>query len=736
MKSFYVRALDAVDKEQRLLDACRDVVDGSSNDAVFLLENESLRSIPGKPLAYWCTSVFLEVFKGTDCFANNDRRAFVGLQTSDDFRFVRLNWEIEPEQYYSKWFPLAKGGEYLPYYSDIHLCVNWSASGYEIKNFRDKNGKLLSRPQNTDYYLRSGITWPERTTSGFCPQVLPEGVIFSQVGLAMFMSGEKDVIEWLLTLHTRIYQYIIELLIGLGEETVSGSAGRHYTSGMISKLPFPSMGGTNTAVDFQSLYANNAFVYRLEETSELFDPVLLLSRDTVAGISDEIEKVRNSMLESAFRSSEQTEKKIRSKFGIEDEDLADVFDVVGPHPVLDLEEDKAIANLAIAECAELSTDKIIDRAVDRGFVGRAITKKSFFVDRDIEVLALAYGVSAQAIRQANADAGFPFRLFDHKTLGYRVLSYLVGVAFGRFAHQKTSAVANSSVFAKRDPFRFLSKTMIAPKIFFSDSGECALSDRVIELIKEIFGGDASLSDDLASILGGSNINDLLNNPNAFFDFHLGQYSKSRRQSPVYWPLQSESGSYTLWVCYHDLSAQSLYSGINDFIEPTITRLNKDVEFLLKNTNRNRDQEKSLAELTSAVNELRDFNDDLLQIAKSFSPNLDDGVQIIAAPLWKFFRHNSWRKKLKETWEKLETGDYDWARLAMSYWPERVLLKCHEERSLAIAHAVEGVFWHEVEVPVMRAKKITGETKLEWQPKQLTHDELNTLIHAKVSEKGA
>ena len=64
-------------------------------------------------------------------------------------------------------------------------------------------------------------------------------------------------------------------------------------------------------------------------------------------------------------------------------------------------------------------------------------------------------------------------------------------------------------------------------------------------------------------------------------------------------------------------------------------------------------------------ELRDFHDELLRLAKlPWRPNLNDGVQITAAPLWKLFRLPKWQKTLKETWQKLEKGDYDWAHLAM------------------------------------------------------------------------
>ena len=103
-------------------------------------------------------------------------------------------------------------------------------------------------------------------------------------------------------------------------------------------------------------------------------------------------------------------------------------------------------------------------------------------------------------------------------------------------------------------------------------------------------------------------------------------------------------------------------------------------------------------------------------------------------LWWFyyeltiFQHTAWQKKLKETWEKLEEGEYDWAHLAASMWPERVLRKCHQDRSLAIAHDVEDIFWQEVEVPIMRGKKPTGKTKLEWQPIPASETMLNDMVN--------
>jgi hypothetical protein len=43
---------------------------------------------------------------------------------------------------------------------------------------------------------------------------------------------------------------------------------------------------------------------------------------------------------------------------------------------------------------------------------------------------------------------------------------------------------------------------------------------------------------------------------------------------------------------------------------------------------------------------------------------------------------------------LAKGDYDWSHLAMHLWPERVVPKNATDRSLAIAHGLEDVFWVE------------------------------------------
>jgi hypothetical protein len=105
------------------------------------------------------------------------------------------------------------------------------------------------------------------------------------------------------------------------------------------------------------------------------------------------------------------------------------------------------------------------------------------------------------------------------------------------------------------------------------------------------------------------------------------------------------------------------------------------------------QRKAINTQDKLLGELSDLAQQLNTVAPLWYPDLNDGVVIVLAPLWRLFAHHrAWSKELRKHWDKLQAGDYDWAQLAMHLWPERVVPKCAEERSLAIVHGLEDVFW--------------------------------------------
>ena len=121
-----------------------------------------------------------------------------------------------------------------------------------------------------------------------------------------------------------------------------------------------------------------------------------------------------------------------------------------------------------------------------------------------------------------------------------------------------------------------------------------------------------------------------------------------------------------------------------------------------------------------VTELRAFKIEVARIAPLWNPNLNDGVIINFAPLWRLVpQHKLWQKECKKVWDKLVKGDYDWAHLAMHLWPERVVPKCQDDRSLAIAHDLEDEFWYE-------------DDKDKWQKRQDSGDRIEELVDKRAS----
>ncbi len=185
----------------------------------------------------------------------------------------------------------------------------------------------------------------------------------------------------------------------------------------------------------------------------------------------------------------------------------------------------------------------------------------------------------------------------------------------------------------------------------------------------------------------------------FFEHHIKRYSKSRRKAPIYWKLTTLSASYSIWLYYHAFTKDTFFRILNDYVTPKLQHeeaklFSKQKEVGTSQSKKNR---KEISLLQTFVDELRTFKEEVARIAPLWNPNLNDGVIINFAPLWRLVQqHKSWQKECKACWDKLCKGEYDWAHLAMHLWPERVVPKCLKDRSLAIAHSLEDEFWSEDE----------------------------------------
>lgn len=290
----------------------------------------------------------------------------------------------------------------------------------------------------------------------------------------------------------------------------------------------------------------------------------------------------------------------------------------------------------------------------------------------------------------------------------QLISYAIGIGFGRWdislGNQNPwhDGIDQQSPFPTKQPGRYRGSDRFIELVEGGASGGRSLYSMVSMCIDQIFTTSSTSEEQICSALGTPRLEGYIES-GAFFADHFDGYQKC----PIYWPLSTPSGSYALWVYYPGLTNQTLYTATNDFIEPKLKQVSANVTVLRNlGSARSRDDEKQFESLQAFELELIELRDTLLKLAPSYKPNQDDGVQITAAPLWPLFAHKPWQKLLKDTWAKLEKGDCDWAHLAMVYWPQRVRQKCQTDKSLAIAHGLEGLY---VE-PEAKPKKARGTKK--------------------------
>jgi hypothetical protein len=242
-----------------------------------------------------------------------------------------------------------------------------------------------------------------------------------------------------------------------------------------------------------------------------------------------------------------------------------------------------------------------------------------------------------------------------------------------------------------------------------------LLGKVGQVLTVIFPGrDQAFAQEAVSFLGDSTLDDFMLGSGTFFADHLKRYSKSRRQAPIYWQITAGNGSYSAWLYYHRLTQDTLYRLLGDFVELRIQEAEREQFELESEGGLLGDAASRLQEAQNLLQDLRLFKSELELVAPLWNPNLNDGVIINHAILWRITPYTPWQKKCKECWDKLVKGDYDWAHLAFHLWPERVIRKCTTDRSLAIAHGLEERLWQET-------------SKGSWFQRQLSEAELQSLL---------
>jgi hypothetical protein len=601
---------------------------------LFVFDQNKFRLFPRSRIIYYGGNNISRLMDISSKFEPIAGTARQGLTTFDDFRFVRLFWEVNQQTIGEgkTWEFLAKGGAFSRYKPNIHLIMKWKKDGAENREINiAKNGTDAQAKQASDYWRRAGATYSMRSQKGFSARLMPQGCLFTGQG-PLICSASKISNDYILGwINSDLIRTLIEMQSNDGK----------FMSGIIKSLPWLP---PNEDCSYLEEASANVCLAWLDFLSK-FD----VSSPYFSGIP----KANNfSELSQKFSSS---------------------------------------INSALS--AEVACDTQWN-----DFVYRLYGVNEFEVERIRQRLFEDRLDEENQTEDPTGDnpPSEDESALDNKALCVLLIDYLVG---GAFRHWNQCAMENLrpppshyDMIPSIPPARQI--TLPAYSILVSDpSSSFDIVELCADFSETTIGLSAEEIDNSIRIhLGVSTLRQYLSSDLKFFAAHLASFSGSRRKAPIYWPLSTASGGYTLWLYYPSLTGQTLYTAVNDFLEPKLKQVSRDAAVLRdKPSARSRDEDRTLEALQSLELELMELRNALLRIAPDYHPNQEDGVQITAAPLWELFRHRPWATMLKDTWTKLKKGDCDWSHLAMAYWPDRVREKCKTDKSLAIAHDLEHLY---------------------------------------------
>jgi len=585
------------------------------------VDGGQLRLLPGSRVLYDLPPDVFRALSSRSRFEPEWGTAREGMKTFDDFRFLRLRWEVPAEDigWSEMWRTYAKGGQFCFFLLELPLVLNWSDDGAQLSAVNiAANGSTSQVRQASTYWGQSGATYSRRSAAGFSARALPGESVFSTKGPAVLRAGFENDAVLLGWLNSRLIRTLIHLQASASD----------FMTGILKSLPVPAL------------------------TEEVLAEI---GRNT-RGILRELSRL--------------------SSFG----ETSPYF--VGP---------AAVQN---ADCCLLGKRLPISDV--------ALQKIETWVVQTNRLVDNCYGVDSSSWGTVCPVPEFAPRAGNSVGTMTALVSWTIGRAFGRFDIPSSEGARAEREF---DPFQPL------PRLPPACRSDC--TSRMEEL--DVLTCDAGTPSDIcrASTIALQSLELAAYDDDAiaaglgkplrawfrenFFSIHLEMYSQSRRSSPIYWQLATPSASYSVWCYYHRLNRDTFFRILREYVGSKVDHEEGKLNALRQEAGAHspNNRRKAIAAQENLVDELRTFKVEMTRIAPLWYPNLNDGVIINFAPLWRLVPQNrSWQKDCKTVWDELVKGDYDWAHLAMHLWPERVVPKCKDDRSLAIAHGLEEQFWHE------------------------------------------
>ncbi|MGB8453166.1 MAG: BREX-1 system adenine-specific DNA-methyltransferase PglX [Anaerocolumna sp.] len=546
----------------------------------YIASNENFERLPNTPItAYWVSKEICELYGRPLISSKFDVREGVG--TRNDEVFIHMFWEVRKDKIGKnlKWILTDKAGTTRKWYLGCIYIMDWEDDGYRIRNYRNEDGSLRSRPQNLQYLFRDAITWGKVGTGTTTFRYRPTGYAFNDAAPSAF---GNDLFPLLASLNSKLF----DRLLKIRGETMN------VTCGVVGELP----------------------LLGYEEQKEFICKIVE-------------ESIRISQVEwDSFETSWdfKIHPFITFKGNYEEaEPLLYADDIVeGPTVV---EWSKEMAPIAQAfEAWERFTDEQFAKLKSN----EEELNRIFF---DIYGLQDELGseVEDKDVTVRKADLGRDIRSF---------MSYAVGCMFGRYSLDEQGQVFAGGVFDMSHYKIFLPEDDDILPIGSADYFDDDIVVRFTEFVRIIY-GDATLDENLNFIADAlyPNANGSAKDRirryflSDFYKDHLKIYQKR----PIYWLLDSgKKDGFKALFYLHRYDKYTVARVRTDYLHPLQRKYEAEIsrwEMLSSATDNAREKatyRKEIESLQSKIEECRTYDQIVAHIAhRQIELELDDGVKV-------------------------------------------------------------------------------------------------------------
>lgn len=574
-----VEGKNCTDKKDMFLRTLREHTSKVYYQNVF---QSNFEKIPGCPIGYWVSPNILRIFT-SNLALSAVASPYVGLQTADNARFLRLWFEVSRSRIGFgfenaasavrsglKWFPHNKGGGFRRWYGNQDYVLNWKNNGEEIKNYP---GAIIRNPS---FYYKSAVSWSVICSNKLNFRFYPVGVIPNMCGMCCY-TDDFDTQIYILGLSN---SKISELLFNIMNPTLN------LSNGVFGKLPYIY----SKSEEINPIVQENIFISRQDwdahETSWDFQRNELLNMDaeipreelhpdSIEWCVKQYKKKWEQMFNQLHTNEEELNRQFIEIYGLQDE----------------LTPDVPIDEITILQQGEIS------------FVPSA-------EDED-----------APKIMKWNDDV-----------IIKQLISYAVGCMMGRYrldkpglhiAHPEPTAEEIAPYTYKGMEFA-IDDDGIMPLM----NGDCGFSDnaplRMADFVRIAFGEDTQVENlnYIEKCLGKTL-------EQYFVKDFWKDHKKMYQNRPIYWLFASKKGAFQVIAYMHRMNAYTVERIRAKYLLPYIEHLEGEINKLdMRRTELNTKENKQLQKLQKQLDECREYHERLQVVAEqAISFDLDDGVVV-------------------------------------------------------------------------------------------------------------